>query len=115
MKKDIRTAVVLTSVGAVSGFVFLFVAVFVLGLDQPSMDGRRGGIGTFIQWFNTPFVWLLDWVTKQNLMASDNLLVGSIGYLIYWAFLGSVISLGTYCLVRQIPSLIHRSRVSRGT
>lgn len=112
--KNIRTAVVLTVVGAVCGFVFLFVTVFVLGLDQPSMDGRRGGIGTFIQLFNTPFVWLLDSVTKRNIMASDNLLVGSIGYLIYWAFLGAVIALGGYCLVRLIPSLFHHSNTSQG-
>jgi hypothetical protein len=94
--------------------VFLFVTVFLLGLDQALRDGRRGGIGTFIEWLNTPFVWLLDWATKQDLMASDNLLIGSIGYLIYWAFLGAVLSLGTYCLVRQIRKLIHRWRENRG-
>ena len=114
MKKQIRTVAVLTIMGAVCGFVFLFVTVFVLGLDQPSMDGRRGGIGTVIQLFNTPFVWLLDWVTKRNIMTSDNLLVGSIGYLIYWAFLGAVMALGSYCLVQLISSLFHHFNRSRG-
>ena len=114
MRKGATRAFVVSCIGGGCAFVFLFVTVFVLGLDQPSMDGRRGGIGTFIQWFNTPFVWLLDGVTKRNLMASDNLLVGSIGYLIYWAFWGAVMALGGYCLVRLIPSVFHRSNTSQG-
>ena len=104
----------LTALGALCGFAFLFVTVFVLGLDQPSMDGRIGAIGTFIHWLNTPLVFLLDWITKRNILASDNLLLGSIIYLIYWTFLGSATAFGSYCLVRQIPSLTHHLRVSRG-
>jgi len=84
----------------------------MLGLGQPDMDGRRGSIGAFIQWINTPFVCLLDWVTKRNIMSSDNLLVGSIACLIYWAFVGAIVSLGIYCLACLISTFFHHHKTT---
>ncbi len=102
MKKRLQILLVLSLVGAMCGFAFLFVSVFMLGVDLPDMDGRRGAIGTVIEWFNTPLVSLLDWMTRRRIMTSDNLLMGSILYLLYWALLGGTMVLGGYCLVLQL-------------
>ena len=89
--------------GGTCGFAFLLIVVFMLGLDQPSMSGQRGRIGSFIEWFNIPLVCLLDWLTNRDVIAPDSLFVGSIIYLTYWALLGAVMALCSYCLWCQIP------------
>jgi len=96
LKQILRVAVM----GAAGGFILLFV-IFVLGLDQPSPNGGKGSVRILTEWLNTPLVWLMDWVTKRNLIAVDNISVGVIAIFTYWIFLGAIIAVFGYYL-RQL-------------
>jgi hypothetical protein len=96
LKQLLRMAIM----GAAGGFVFIFV-IFVLGLNQPSPDGEKGSVRILTEWLNTPLVWLMDWVTKRNFIAVDNISVGLIAIFTYWIFLGAIVAISGYYL-RQL-------------
>ena len=114
MKRNVKIAMVMTAISAICGFLFLFVSVFMLGIDRPDMHGHRGKIGSFIFLFSTPFGYFIDWMVRQDIIKSDNVFIGSILWLIYWALLGAIFGFGIYCFMHLILNRFNYFNKSNG-
>jgi len=114
MKRNVKIAMVTAVIGAICGFLFLFVSVFMIGIDRPDMHGHRGKIGSFIFLFSTPFRYFFDWMVRQDIVKSDDVFIGSILWLIYWALLGAIFGFGIYCFIRLILNRFNYFNKSNG-
>ena len=93
VKTLLKRIVLVAVLGAGCGFAFGFLQVFVLGPWMSSGREQQGGMRAFFEWLNRPQGYLQDWLTRNDLVAADNMFVGLLFYFLYWMTLGAVLAL----------------------
>lgn len=92
MKSSRQCVLLVGMCGASCGGMFLFVTMFVCGVDPFA----------YFPLLNIPCSWLLEEAVRQNAIGRENMFAGVIVLFAWWMLLGGVMGICAYWLLKRI-------------